>query len=104
MMANLRRTLLAMSQDTFKRIVVACNSRGRMLDLCLQHQPVRDRIWGILSDRESESLAVAERHGLEKGLHAEGDDAALSDQLLSICVSRNVDFILSTGYQRIFRW
>ena len=92
-----------MSQDEFKRILIACNSRGRMLDICLGHQPVRERIWGVLSDRDSESLAVAERHGLNKLLHTEGDDAALSDQLLTTCRSQNIDFILSTGYTRIFK-
>ena len=103
MMDDFRRTLLAMSQDGFKRILIACNSRGRMLDICLSHPPIRERIWCVLSDRESESLAVAERHGLKKILQSEGDDAALSDQLLTICLSRNVDYILSTGYTRIFR-
>jgi phosphoribosylglycinamide formyltransferase 1 len=98
-----RGTLIAMSQGRFKRILIACNSRGRMLDICLGHQAIRERIWGILSDRESESLAVAEHHGLDRLLQSEGDDAALSDQLLTICLSRNVDFILSTGYTRIFK-
>jgi phosphoribosylglycinamide formyltransferase 1 len=92
-----------MSQVGFKRVLVACNSRGRMLDICLGHQPVRDRIWGILSDRESESLAVAERHGLAKLVHPEGDDAALSDRILASCRSQNVDFVISTGYTRIFK-
>ena len=92
-----------MSQDGFKRILIACNSRGRMLDICLRHQPIRERIWGVLSDRDSELLAVAEHHGIEKLLHCEDDNAVLSDQLLKICRSQNIDFVVSTGYTRIFK-
>ncbi len=92
-----------MSQDGFKRILVACNSRGRMLDICLRHRPIRERIWGVLSDRKSESLAVATHHGLQVILHREDDSAVLSDRLLTTCLSQDVDFIISTGYTRIFK-
>ena len=74
-----------------------------MLDICLGHQPIRERIWGILSDRESESLAVAERYGLAKVFHPEDDDAALSDRILATCQSHSVDFVISTGYTHIFK-
>jgi phosphoribosylglycinamide formyltransferase 1 len=92
-----------MQQKKHKRILVVCNSRGRMLDLCLQAQPIQERVWGILSDHDSESLLVAERYRLEKIMLAGSDDGVLSDRILSECLSYKVDFIISTGYTRIFK-
>jgi phosphoribosylglycinamide formyltransferase-1 len=74
-----------------------------MLDVCLHHQPIRERVWGVLSDRESGSLDVGEQHGLIKVVHSESDDGALSDRILASCLAHEVDFVVSTGYTRIFK-
>jgi phosphoribosylglycinamide formyltransferase-1 len=86
-----------------QRILVACNSRGRMLDLCFGYEALRDRVWGILSDGESGSIDVARRHGLVQLIPAEGDDETFSNNILSLCELRDVDFIISTGFTRIFK-
>lgn len=93
-----------MNEDKFGRILVACNSRGRMLDLCLQLPEIQSRLWGVISDHESASLDVAKRHGLAQ-IIAEDDSpsATLSDNILSICDLRGVDYIISTGFTRIFK-
>lgn len=84
-------------------ILLACNSRGRLLDLCLEFPQVRGRIWGIVSDRSSESLSVATRHGLNELVLDEKDDEKLSDQLLERCERHAIRSIVSTGYTRIFK-
>jgi phosphoribosylglycinamide formyltransferase-1 len=92
-----------MGEHRRNRIIVACNSRGRMLDFCLKYQPIKERVWAILSDGNSGALEVAGRYGLRELIPAEGDDVTFSNNILALCEASDVDFIISTGFTRIFR-
>jgi len=89
--------------STPERILIACNSRGRLLDTCLNFPIVRRPVWGLVTDRPSESISVAEKHGLHCFTIREELDEQLSDAILSLCIRENVDHIISIGYTRIFR-
>jgi phosphoribosylglycinamide formyltransferase 1 len=89
--------------STPKRVLIACNSRGRLLDACLDFAAVRTTVWGIVSDRQSASLAVAEKHGLHHFAARGDDDERLSDEIFALCAREKIGHIISTGYTRIFR-
>jgi phosphoribosylglycinamide formyltransferase-1 len=85
------------------KILVACNSRGRMLDICLSQSEMKGRVWGLLSDCESGSVGVAKKHSLDIVLPDPSDPDRYNDNILSMCEENNVDYIISTGYTRIFK-
>src|ERR1700730_9563677 len=88
---------------TPERILIACNSRGRLLDACLDFAAVRRTVWGIVSDRQSASISVAEKHGLHRFAACDEDDERLSDEIFALCAREKIGHIISTGYTRIFR-
>jgi len=89
--------------STPEPILIACNSRGRLLDACLDFAAVRGTVWGIVSDRQSASISVAERHGLRHFTARDDNDERLSDEIFALCTREKIGHLISTGYTRIFK-
>lgn len=85
------------------KILIACNSRGRLLDQCLKFPVIQKNIFGVFSDLPSQSLTVAEKYAVKRFHIPDADDEQLSNKALAICTSNGIDYVISTGYTRIFR-
>ena len=82
--------------------LIACNSRGRLLDICLRYASVREAVAGVVTDRDSNSVAVAAKHGLPAFKIDQPNDELLSDAILALCEQHGFRSILSIGYTRLF--
>lgn len=74
-----------------------------MVEICLSVPEMEGRVWGIASDRQSGSIEVARQLGLKTVMPEPEPADSYNDRLLDLCERNEIDFIVSTGYTRIFK-
>lgn len=85
------------------RILLATNGSGYQLDKCLAVGSFKHAITAVVSDRACGALDVATRHGVESVDLSERDSVALNEKIRDAAVSRDIDYIVSPGFTRLFR-
>ncbi len=86
-----------------KKILLATNGSGYQINECLKFSFFRQSINVIVSDEPCGALDVGSSHGILGMNLAEKDSARLNAAILDTAISRNIDYIISPGFTRIFK-
>lgn len=86
-----------------KKILIASNGSGYQIDKCLEVPFFRASTEMVVSDRQCGALNIAQKHGIDCLDLSEKDSIRLNDKILGILLEREVDFIISAGFTRIFQ-
>lgn len=84
------------------RVLLATNGSGFQIDRCLDLPAFRESIAALVSDRRCPALEVAARHGVESIDLDERDHGRLNARILDLATAREIDYIISPGFTRIF--
>jgi phosphoribosylglycinamide formyltransferase-1 len=86
-----------------KRIALATNGAGYQIDKCLNFDFFKKSIALIVSDRTCEALEVAKKHQVDHVVLKEKDSLDLNDKILELAINREIDYLISPGFTRVFR-
>jgi phosphoribosylglycinamide formyltransferase-1 len=86
-----------------KRILLASNGSGYQIDKCLNFDFFKKSVNIVVSDRPCGALEVAKKHRIDQADLAEKDSASLNAKILDLAVARDIDYVISPGFTRIFK-
>lgn len=85
-----------------KKILLATNGSGFQIDKCFEVLFFKESIDIIISDRECNALDIAKKHGIKYININEKKSVELNSKIIQIAQSREIDYIISPGFTRIF--
>lgn len=86
-----------------KRIMLATNATGYQIDKCFDFSFFKEPINIVISDRACPALDVAKKHRIAYIDLAEKDSIILNSKILNLAIERDIDYIISPGFTRVFR-
>jgi len=86
-----------------KKILLVTNGSGYQIEKCLDIQFFKECINIIVSNRQCGALDVAKKCGINYINLSEKVSQRINNKILEISIKREIDYIISPGFTRIFR-